>query len=73
MMLPHGNVRVWLCTAATDMRKSYNGLSAMVKRELGDNPLSYTNAHPPAYAQTHQASNHTPVPLSSLAVHTTLY
>ena len=35
-----GNLRVWLCTAATDMRKSYNGLSAMVKRELGANPLS---------------------------------
>jgi transposase len=37
---PLGNQRVWLCTTATDMRKSYNGLSAMVKRELGDNPLS---------------------------------
>ena len=38
MLFPQG--RVWLCTTATDMRKSYNGLSAMVKRELGDNPLS---------------------------------
>ena len=33
-MLPQGNVRVWLCTAATDMRTSYAGLSAMVKREM---------------------------------------
>lgn len=40
MLLTPGSVRVWLCTGATDMRKSYNGLSAMVKRELGDNPLS---------------------------------
>lgn len=40
MLLPQSNLRVWLCTAATDMRKSYKGLSAMVKRELGDNPLS---------------------------------
>ena len=38
MLRPQG--RVWLCTTATDMRKSYNGLSALVKRELGDNPLS---------------------------------
>lgn len=40
MFNPHGNLRVWLCTTATDMRKSYNGLSAMVKRDLGANPLS---------------------------------
>lgn len=40
MFLPDGNVRVWLCTLPTDMRKSFNGLSAMVRRELQDNPLS---------------------------------
>ncbi len=40
MFRPQGNVRVWLCTTPTDMRKSYNGLSAMVKSELCDNPLS---------------------------------
>ncbi len=40
MFRPQGNVRVWLCTTPIDMRKSYNGLSAMVKSELGDNPLS---------------------------------
>lgn len=40
MFLPEGNLRVWLCTTPTDMRKSYNGLSAIVKRELLDNPLS---------------------------------
>ena len=33
-------VRVWLHIQPTDMRKSYNGLSALVKNTLGDNPLS---------------------------------
>ena len=32
--------RVWLYTQPTDMRKSYNGLSALVKNTLSDNPLS---------------------------------
>ncbi len=40
MLFPEGNVRVWLCTAPTDMRKSYNGLSALVKHHLQDDPLS---------------------------------
>lgn len=40
MLLPQSNLRVWLYTAATDMRKSYKGLSVIAKRELGDNPLS---------------------------------
>ena len=38
-MFPEGNLRVWLCTVPTDMRKTYNGLSAMVKNVLDDNPL----------------------------------
>ena len=33
-------MRIWLCTAPTDMRKSYNGLSALVKNHLNDNPLN---------------------------------
>jgi len=33
-------MRIWLCTTPTDMRKSYNGLSALVKNHLGDNPLN---------------------------------
>lgn len=40
MFTPEGNLRVWLCTTPTDMRRSFNGLSAMVKRDLSDNPLS---------------------------------
>lgn len=40
MFFPEANVRVWLCTEPTDMRRSFNGLSAMVKNTLNDNPLS---------------------------------
>lgn len=35
-----GSVRIWLCTEPADMRKSYNGLSAMVKHRLSEDPLS---------------------------------
>lgn len=31
---------LWLCTQPTDMRRSYDGLAAMVRGQLGDNPLS---------------------------------
>ncbi len=34
------NARIWLCTTPTDMRRSYNGLSALVKNHLHQNPLS---------------------------------
>jgi transposase len=37
--LPHG-VRVYLCTRATDMRKSFNGLIAATKSVIGQDPLS---------------------------------
>ncbi len=40
MFLPEGSTRVWLCTEPTDMRKSFNGLSAAVKHCLSENPLS---------------------------------
>lgn len=40
MFLPEGNLRVWLCTEPVDMRKSFNGLSALVKHRLGDDPLN---------------------------------
>lgn len=40
MFFPEGNLRIWLCTTPTDMRKSYNGLSALVKNHLNDNPLN---------------------------------
>lgn len=32
--------QLWLCTTPTDMRKSYLGLSALVKQHLDANPLS---------------------------------
>lgn len=40
MFFPEGQVRVWLCTEPTDMRRSFDGLSGMVKHQLGENPLS---------------------------------
>lgn len=40
MFAPDVHLRVWLCTAPTDMRKSFDGLSALVKNHLGDDPLS---------------------------------
>jgi len=40
MLFPEGNIHVWLCTTPTDMRKTYNGLSALVKNQLHDNPLN---------------------------------
>jgi transposase len=32
--------RIWLCTQPTDMRRSFDGLSALVKQHLGEDPLS---------------------------------
>ena len=32
--------RIWLCLAPTDMRRSFDGLSAMVSNHLGENPTS---------------------------------
>ena len=32
--------RIWLCTTPTDMRRSFDGLSAMVKSYLGEDPTS---------------------------------
>ena len=40
MLAPEANVRVWLCTEPTDMRKSFDGLSALVRNRLGEDPLS---------------------------------
>lgn len=33
-------VQLWLCTQPTDMRRSYDGLAAMVRRQLGQDPLN---------------------------------
>ncbi len=40
MFFPESGVRVWLCTQPTDMRKSYDGLSALVINQLQEDPLS---------------------------------
>jgi len=40
MFFPEGQVRVWLCTEPTDMRRSFDSLSGMVKHQLGEDPLS---------------------------------
>ena len=40
MLFPEGQMRIWLYTQPTDMRKSYNGLSALVKQQLAEDPLS---------------------------------
>lgn len=40
MFFPEGEVKVWLCTTPTDMRRSFDGLSGMVKHQLAEDPLS---------------------------------
>jgi transposase len=40
MFLPEADSRIWLCTQPTDMRKSFNGLNALVKNQLKEDPLS---------------------------------
>ena len=40
MFFPEAQVRVWLYTQSTDMRKSYDGLSALVKHTLHEDPTS---------------------------------
>lgn len=40
MLFPESQVRIWLYTQPADMRKSYNGLSALVKQKLQEEPLS---------------------------------
>src|SRR5437763_4062667 len=33
-------IRIFLCLPAVDLRKSFDGLSALVRQALGDDPLS---------------------------------
>ncbi|WP_257285679.1 IS66 family insertion sequence element accessory protein TnpB [Endozoicomonas sp. SESOKO1] len=40
MFFPESQVRVWLYNRPTDMRKSYNGLVALGKNTLEEDPLS---------------------------------
>ena len=40
MLFQNDHVKLWLCTHPTDMRKSFDGLAALAKNQLGENPLS---------------------------------
>ncbi len=40
MFFPEAQLKVWLYTRPTDMRKSFDGLSSLVKEKLLENPLS---------------------------------
>jgi transposase len=40
MIALDSQVRIWLCTEPTDMRKSFRGLSALVRNQLQHDPLS---------------------------------
>jgi len=40
MFSPGNQAHIWLCTQPTDMRKSFDGLFALVKNQLGHNPLN---------------------------------
>jgi transposase len=40
MIAPPGSVKVYLWRGATDLRRSYDALSAMVRTFLGEDPLS---------------------------------
>ncbi len=40
MLLPEFGVRVWLHVPPTDMHKSFDGLSALVRQKLAEAPIS---------------------------------
>lgn len=40
MWFSEPSAKIWLYTLPTDMRKSFTGLSALVKQKLQENPLS---------------------------------
>lgn len=40
MLSLRGGVRIFISTKPTDMRKGFNGLSAIVEHQWSDNPLS---------------------------------
>lgn len=40
MFLPEPQVRIWLCTVPTDMRKSFDGLCALIVSRLQEDPAS---------------------------------
>ncbi|MDA0357469.1 MAG: IS66 family insertion sequence element accessory protein TnpB [Bacteroidetes bacterium] len=40
MLLPERNIRVWVYARPTDMRKSFDGLAALTKNVLLEDPIS---------------------------------
>ena len=40
MLAPESAVRIWLYAPPTDLRKSFDGLSALVRSKLDEDPLS---------------------------------
>jgi transposase len=40
MFFPEARLQIWLYSQPCDMRKSYHGLSALVKNQLQEEPLS---------------------------------
>ncbi len=40
MFVASNQTQIWLCTEPTDMRKSFNGLSALVKNRMAHDPLN---------------------------------
>ena len=40
MFFPESRVRIWLYTPPADMRKSFDGLSALVKGQMQEDPLA---------------------------------
>ena len=40
MLIPESQVRIWLYAKPADMRKSFDGLSALVRTRLKENPVS---------------------------------
>jgi transposase len=40
MIAPRPGVRVWLAAGVTDMRKGFDGLAALVRQHLGQDPFS---------------------------------
>jgi transposase len=40
MFFPETNIRIWLCASPTDMRKSFDGLAALAKNCLKEEPTS---------------------------------
>ena len=40
MLSLSASIRIFLCAEPADLRKSFDGLSALVRQALGDDPLS---------------------------------